>query len=196
MKKLVLTLSLAVLTTGAFAQGLINFLNQPATLFTIEGTAQAAPGGTYRFALFTAPVGTVDANAFALAGGGVYATNQAAAGRLFGGNGLQVAGWAPGQTLAFLVRGWSASAGTTWAEASAHLVGGVWTGPGFYGQSAISPSAVAGGFDGVGNLPNLNLFGGSQGLTGLNLTPAVPEPSSMVLAGLGAASLLLFRRRK
>jgi len=28
------------------------------------------------------------------------------------------------------------------------------------------------------------------------LVPQVPEPSSMVLAGLGAASLLLFRRRK
>jgi len=196
MKKLVLTLSLAVLTSGAFGQGLINFINSSATLVTVDGTAQVFPGGTYRYAVFTAPVGTANASAFTLAGGGVYATNQATAGRIFGGNGLAVSGWAPGQTLAFLVRGWSASTGATWAEVSQYYVNGSWTGPGYFGQSAIAAGGVAGGFDGVGNLPNLNLFGGSQGLqAGFNMT-AVPEPSSMVLAGLGAASLLLFRRRK
>jgi hypothetical protein len=35
---------------------------------------------------------------------------------------------------------------------------------------------------------------GSGGLTGLTLEP-IPEPGTMVLAGLGSLSLLLFRRR-
>jgi hypothetical protein len=36
------------------------------------------------------------------------------------------------------------------------------------------------------------------GLTAFNLTenPVIPEPSTFALAGLGLASLLLFRRRK
>jgi len=196
MKKLVLTLSLAVLTSGAFGQGLINFINSSATLITVDGVSAVAPGGTYRFAVFTAPVGTVNPALFTLAGGGIYATNQATAGRIFGGNGIAVTGWAPGSTQAFLIRGWSASTGATWAEVSQYYVGGAWVGPGYFGQSSIAPGGVAGGFYGTGNLPNLNLFGGTQGLTtGFNLT-AVPEPSSMALAGLGAASLLLFRRRK
>lgn len=51
---------------------------------------------------------------------------------------------------------------------------------------------------------NINLVGGDvntppamTGLTSFSLaTPIVPEPSSMAIAGLGAASLLIFRRRK
>jgi hypothetical protein len=39
------------------------------------------------------------------------------------------------------------------------------------------------------------VFGAGLWTTGGTLTP-VPEPSSMALAGLGAASLLIFRRRK
>jgi hypothetical protein len=196
MKKVLITIGLAAFVSGATAQGLINFLNSSASLYTVDGAARADTAGTFTFALFTAPVGTVDPTAFNLAGGGVYAANQAVAGRLFGGVGVAVSGWAPGATQAFLVRGWSSDQGTTWAEVSAYYNAGSWTGPGYYGETPIAPGGVAGGFDGTGNLPNLNLFGGTQGLAaGPNLT-IVPEPTSIVLAGLGAASLLMFRRRK
>jgi hypothetical protein len=191
--KIILSLCLSFVGPIAFGQGLVNFINQPGTLFTVYLMTNAAPPAFYRFALFTAPVGTTDRTLFTLAGGGVYATNQAAAGRIFGGNGVVVNGWAPGETLAFLVRGWESSAGTTWGEVSEFYQSNeLWSGPGVFGSSAIH-TGVAGGFDGIGTIPSLGIFGG-LGIQTLNL--GVPEPTSMALAGLGAASLLIFRRRK
>ncbi len=62
------------------------------------------------------------------------------------------------------------------------------------GTSLIGNDYTMGG----GAIPVAGLMGvtGSS-VGGFNMTIIpVPEPSSMVLAGLGAASLLLFRRRK
>ncbi len=58
------------------------------------------------------------------------------------------------------------------------------------GKSALFDVLAIGGS--VNSNPNL------VGLTSFSLMapPVVPEPSSMALAGLGAASLLIFRRRK
>jgi len=48
---------------------------------------------------------------------------------------------------------------------------------------------------GSGSPPGSPISTSGNGFTGIVLTP-VPEPSTIALAGLGAASLLLFRRRK
>jgi hypothetical protein len=96
----------------------------------------------------------------------------------------------------FEVAGWSASLGhdfnNSWVLADGSANPAI-TGAGFFGVSTIN-SGIAGG--GAQSLPPQPIFG-SIGVPGFNLGPVgVPEPSTMALAGLGAAALLIFRRRK
>jgi hypothetical protein len=190
MKKLAAVLCLSTLTTGAFAQGLINFFNSPTTLISVgyPGNLVALPAnnpGTYYFALLTAPFGS---STFSFAN--VYGTNQSAAGRFTGGTGVAIAGWGAGVTMDYKIAGWSKDLGATfnasWLTAPPAT--------GFFGLSGIGTGA-AGGSTATGTLPNFNLFGGSGLQAGFSLV-SVPEPTSMALAGLGAAALLIFRRRK
>jgi len=189
MKKLAAILCLSALTTGAFAQGLVNFANAPQQLISanIGGNVASISGaaGSYYFGLLISSNGAAGSFTFP----NVYGTNSGiAAGRFSGGNGITVNGWAPGVTMSYQVVGWSSSLGTTFNNA--------WlTKPptgGLFGESSIA-SGVAGG--GSQSLPPLIPFGGTGIPTGFTLT-SVPEPSSMALAGLGAAALLIFRRRK
>lgn len=200
MKKLAAILCLSALATGAFAQGLINFANGPTTLISVGGAnVPSGQGGAYWFALLSAPTGTVDPHVFTQVLG-VYGTNQNAAGRFTGGVGVTAQGWAAGETRAFEVVAWSAANGSVFnpawmAPGSVVTPAGDFVGcaTGFFGVSAIAPAGVAGG--GPTGLPNLNVFGGTQGIqVGFNLVP-VPEPTTLALAGLGAAALLIFRRR-
>ena len=196
MKKLAAILCLSALATGAFAQGQISFNNGTTTLISYQTgsmpSAQPLPAtaGQYFFGIFTAPVGTTDPLAFTFSN--TYGTNLAVAGRLTGGATAQVAGWNPGTARAVLVRGWSADIGHDWNPA--WLTGITGAGPNtVFGTSAIAPSMTAGGFDGTGNVPAPVLFSSTGIPTGFTL---VPEPTTMALAGLGAAALLIFRRRK
>ena len=196
MKKLAAILCLSALTTGAFAQGLINFFNNANTLVSSGpasgGTAINAAAGSFYFGLLTSPVG---AGTFTFAN--VLGTNQTVAGRFFGGASVPVTGWAAGTAKDFQVAGWSASLGATFNPA--WLSGNFGTASGFFGVSGTG-TGQAGGSTATGTLPNLNIFGGATGIqNGFNLTPAgggvTPEPSSMAVAVLGAAALLIFLRR-
>lgn len=96
-----------------------------------------------------------------------------------------------GGSIVFVeMRAWNASAGGSWAVAGGDTPGSnaalLW-----YGRTAAI-SRTLGGIDIDGlpvTPPNFNTF------NNLTLT-AVPEPSTVVLASLGLASLLIFRRRK
>jgi len=202
MKKLAAIICLSALATGAFAQGTVSFANQPGTKITASTGAggastdlAAGAPASYYFALLTQ----------AAAGGpftfsGVYGTNSASAGRLQVGT-FAVDTWAPGTPRQYEVVGWSKSLGATWNNAwltanntLAASTDPVWGPGGFAGISGISTGTAGGGSPIAA--PAWNLFGGS-GLTGFNLgAVGVPEPTSMALAGLGAAALLIFRRRK
>jgi len=202
MKKILITLGLAALVSSSQAQGLLNFVNSAATVITLTSNGVSigtAPAGanSWRYELFVAPAGTATDGA-AFVGTGVVATNTTA-GRFVAGNSLAIPGTALGGTSAILIRGWSAALGATWAQAN--LNRGIIEG--YFGSSAIAPNFLMGGDGGLGFIQPSPVFGGSNGIvpTGVNngftLTfVPVPEPSSMVLAGLGAASLLIFRRRK
>jgi hypothetical protein len=195
MKKLALTLCLAALTTGAFAQGLVNFNNNATTLVSAGGATTPTTAGAYYYGLFTAPLGTTDYNAFTFAG--LYGTNQATAGRFSGGVNQPITGWAPGTSRSFYVLGWSAEYGRDAQGALSILNAGFGPVPGFAGHSIIA-SGVGGGFDGTANLPALALFTTLTINQGWNMAaiPVIPEPTSFALAGFGAAALLIFRRRK
>ena len=206
MKKLYLTIGLAALVSSSQAQGLLNFFNANATVTALSsnsvvlGSTPAGSLGTFRYELFRAAAGTTTDSGFVATG--LIATNTTQAGRFQGGASVAVPGTQLGGTAAILVRGWSANLGETWAEAFAKQgVEG-----GFFGSSAIAPNLLLGGDGGLGFIPVPALFGGNSGIVpqsatvGFTLTwvggSIVPEPSSMALAGLGAASLLIFRRRK
>jgi hypothetical protein len=193
MKKLAGILCLSALTAGAFAQGLVTFNNNPNTLVTSgsPGNTSSISGaaGSYYFGLLTSASGA--ANTFTFAG--IYATNVTAPGRFIGGT-QTVNGWAPGTTVFYEVAGWSASLGATWQPG--WLLGNFGAASGFFGISGSASGASGGG---TPPAPPLPLFGGTGLTSGFNLAPTgavVPEPSTMALAGLGAAALLIFRRRK
>jgi hypothetical protein len=131
------------------------------------------------------------------------ATNQPSGGRLYGnsedgGNAAQIPGFAAGSTADFAVVGWSASIGTSWAEAQAWWNNGAHNGSSASGYFGINTSV--GNDIGLANVggPYNSIFGTVSGLiNGWGLSYyAVPEPSTFALAGLGAAAMLIFRRRK
>jgi len=146
-------------------------------------------------------------------------TNTTSAGRMNGGSGVSVpTGWAGGAQAAYIIVGWSTTEATSWAQLAGELQGAVlgvnsvapgglsWTGGGLkvggYVGATVIGNAESGG--GPQSLPSFVLFGAGAngqgtpvvGTTPLEVVVSVPEPTTFALAGLGAASLLIFRRRK
>jgi len=219
MKK-VLTLAAVLGTASAsFGQGYVDFHNLSTTRVSNGTTLQpVAAVGSYYYALLVAPatqntVGTTDGSfsgwTFAAYGG-----NAASAGRLTGntttdGLGVQIAGYGPSATADFVVVGWSANIGSDWATVSQGFHGyganGTWTvtdssKPGgssaaWFGVSSVAqdiPLAPSTG-------PFNSVFGPSSAgqIQGFQLqSVTIPEPTTFALAGLGAAALVIFRRRK
>jgi hypothetical protein len=207
MKKLLTIGALVSAATLSFAQGTVNFANGSTTLISAGGAAMptSATGGTFNFAVFLAPSTTVNAVGlpstpsytdplFQQEGVNGTVNSPTAVGRLVTRNGVVVGGVA-GSTIDFIVRGWSANAGATWAEALAFYNGGSPSQAMYIGQSLIGNDLKLGDGAAVASTTLFGLTPVQVGGFNLALIPAVPEPTSMVLAGLGAASLLLFRRR-
>ena len=204
MKKILTLLALVGATSLSYSQGLFNWQNSASTLISAGGSNTVNVAGQCYYAVFFGPSTTVVANGLtrpfndsAFQAPAAMNTNAAAAGRLATRSGVD-GGAASGSTLDFVIRGWSANAGTTWAEALANWNNGVplaSVGTGmFLGQTTVLDNFVLGG----GPLPVPGLMGTTlPSAPGFNMDfYAAPEPSSMAIAGLGAASLLLFRRRK
>jgi hypothetical protein len=210
MKKLLTLTALLGVATMSYGQGLVNFANavtastHVSTNSAVGGaqTGKTAVAGSYYFAMFVAPTGTASNPGLVgwtpIPGVG---TNTATAGRFNGndGLGLVVPGYDAGATANFMVAGWSANLGRTWGEVSSwyqasQSPAGVPI-TGWFGMSREAKNMVVGG----GAIPVPVLFGVSADqATGFTLgrIDPIPEPASFALAGLGAAALLIFRRRK
>lgn len=203
MKKLLALGLLASLTWSAMGQGIVYFNNRVTGsvdakiyLDTIGGTALSGVDTSFKAALLGGATGSTAAS---LTGVGtlkqlsnpetgvsaVTFRTGAAAGYVSSVNTGRDSQLAYGSTGMFQVVAWQGSY-STWAEA--------------YAAAFLPGSTVKIGFS---NPVNVTVTANQTDtatpyLVGLNsfAITLVPEPSSMALAGLGAAALLIFRRRK
>ena len=211
MKKLLLSLTLVAAVASAYGQGSINFsgsIGNKLSVQNTDGTGLAQVGmtaGLMNYGVFYAAGATQPATLPFFAGllgvNSTTATGMIANpsdGKSLMANVPLGAGTSPGQTDIWLQIGaWSGSYGTDWAAAQTAFQAGT--------------AGVAFGLSGIVNInalgnPTISGVGIWEGAGGLNaklinafvipVAVAVPEPTSMALAGLGLASLLIFRRRK
>jgi PEP-CTERM motif len=223
MNKILVTTILALASAGAsFAQGTISFGNQVGTGFispiydanpgapTVQQTGNSTlgkPAGStvyggallsgsgFDLALYYAPSSATPLASYILAGFQPFRTAASPAALP---NGListttYTLNQGAGTTISYFVAAWanggtvSPVAGTTWGNSGISLASK-------FGISGVSTSGSLGGTDSGGNL---FLPPSTTGFTSFSVTgAAVPEPTTFALAGLGAAAMLVFRRRK
>jgi len=183
MKKLTATLlASTLLGIAAYAQGTVNFINivgsLNAPMFMNDGATKLSGAG------FTAEL-LAGASAGSLASVATTGFLSGAGAGYFSGGTVAIPTVLPGANAFLQVRIFSASSGSFAAAQSANLAN-TWA------QSGVFSVATGG----AGSPPSTP--SPLTGLTSLSLNAGgvVPEPSSLALAGLGAAALLVFRRRK
>ena len=176
MKKALIAVACAVVSLSTYAQGTLNFNNRvagvlDAPVFNID-TATRLDGTRFMAQLYAG------ATADSLAAVGVAAPFRTGAGAGYinpGANAtVAVATVVPGANAFIRMRAWDTTTGATYEAASVR------------GESSVFSVATGG----AGSPPSLpaNLVG----LTSFNL---VPEPSTIALGVLGAAALLIRRRK-
>jgi|SRR6185295_9154766 len=196
MKKLLLFVGLLVAGFAAMAQGTVNFSNGAAgvnaVVNDVDGTTKLSGAG-FTAGLYAGPSGTIWSSLTLVAPTANFATG-ASAGYFFGGS-HAVPGVPEGSAAAYQVRVWSANF-ATWDLAWAAYQAGDTT-----AKIGVSSSAAWNGTglpSTVGTTPNLGGLSPTPNLLGLQsfkLFQAVPEPSTIALGLLGAAALLLRRRK-
>jgi hypothetical protein len=219
MKKLLTLAALLGTATLSFGQGYVSFANGTSSRVSNGGALQAAtPAGNYYYALLVAPSSqnTVSSADGSFSGWtfAAYGTNTGAAGRLTGNNadsgtGVQINGGAytaPGGTADFVVVGWSANIGSDWTSVSQGFHGygnnGTWTvsnssAPGGSSSAWFAVSVVAQDIVLQPLGSQYNPVFSATGIPNMNFqSVSIPEPATFALAGLGAAALVIFRRRK
>jgi hypothetical protein len=211
MKKLITTLALATVCVGAMAQGNINFVNDSLHRYYMAPATETLKAADAGLAGLRTPVNgvlpsgatlVVDLFAGTSAGSLAYATTTTMSaigpGSQNGAN-IVIPSLTAGVAAFFQIQ----IRENSFANATLAQQGG-----GYYGFSSVFTAVPLGGIayaslvnkatpvfstwaDGTYVIPSVTGFGAVSVQTAV-----VPEPSSMALAGLGAASLLIFRRRK
>jgi hypothetical protein len=217
MKKLILTTLCVASTLSVLAQGTVAFqtvgtspIYLGTTITNAYPAANRATGATIASQTTTLGIstpndtgvidvgllwGTSATSVNTLAG---FVNMGGTAGQIAGNTVYAVPGTNPGDNDWFEVIAWDSSYGNTLAGATADVAaGGYWGSAGStaYGVAGPALQFVLGPTSG----PGLPLFG-SAATTGVfhlfALITPTPEPATLALGGLGAAALLLFRRRK
>jgi len=202
MKKLLLTLTVVAATAlTMYGQGRVSFNNSVSgNIITIttdasqaaagQGAPGAVLGATYSIQLLWAPQGTYATQAAFLAavlGSGPAVSFLGTTGDAASNAGLFAGGATPNPS------------GTSMPVATYTMQARAWYNNGQYAtyDAAFTAGANA-GFSAFFNLTPTVAPTPAPATTGLQsfVVQVVPEPSTFALAGLGAAALLLFRRRK
>jgi hypothetical protein len=195
MKQLFTLAALLCGASGSYGQGQLNFVNTASTLISAGGVVilpATNANNQFRFALFVAPQGTLGPVSFddpLWQFDAAYATNithAAGAGRISAGSSalsapVAIAGYGSGSTINFIVRGWSANAGTTWSQALANWNNGSALVPMFMGSSIMASNMIL-----INAVPNAFGAGGDQ-VRGFDMT-FIPEPSTAALTALCGAA--------
>jgi uncharacterized protein (TIGR03382 family) len=198
MKKILTLLVSAVAATTVYGQGYFNFNNLAAT-GTIkigvggepgQGIVGQFVGSAYSVSLYysltpisqpTYPTSLtlIPGTTGAMYGVGASEATQANGAGFFQGPNAVINGTADGQTVYVEAAVWWTAAGS-WAQSQL----------GAYNSGYSAPVAIrlASGAD--------NVVGDLSGLASFTVLNDIPEPATITLGGLGAAALLLFRRRK
>ncbi|HEX5218483.1 MAG TPA: hypothetical protein VFZ59_02860 [Verrucomicrobiae bacterium] len=204
MKKSLLLAALMGFQMLTFGQGMMNWNNTFATLIT-DGTLgspmpfRVSPQTTYYFGLFIAPYGTPaplpgfpgihDPNWQNVVSYTMNSTAPGGVGRFENPGVTAIPGYAPGETVSFVIRGWHSSAGgADWETAKFGLS------PANYGQSHLGFGPIGGGM-----YPVWSAFGNLDEPYGKQINGfiiGIPEPTSLTLSGLGAALCFVFCQRK
>lgn len=178
MKRLLLASAFVAAAATAMAQGTVKFSNYS----TVDGINAPvfAPGGVklgsaYLGQLYAGP--TADSLTPVGIGTGFKDAAGVGSGYIIGGT-ATIGNVAPGATAFIQLRAWEAAGGTSYeaAQASGKMFG-----------SSTTLQIVTGGGGSPPAVP--------APLTGLASFTLVPEPSTLALGVLGAAALLLRRRR-
>jgi len=182
MKKTLTTLVCSLAAVAAFAQGTVNFANLVGTTLNQpifhDGGIVRLDGNNFQAELWggssAGSLSLIGATPF-LAGGG--------AGYFLGGT--RVITGVNEAAVAFIqIHAWDVTKGATYSLAQASGLGDAWGSSGIFSVTTGAPN---------GSPPTTPAT--LVGFQSFSLNP-VPEPSTFALAGLGAAALLLFRRRK
>lgn len=212
MKKTLLTIAVAALTVASFAQGYLSVGNyfsgefsapiygpEPTDSYislsgqsslgipsgTTVYTGPLLQGASFTFAVYAGPPSTVDPNQLTLLTTAPFRTaagNVLPAGLIFSQNAV-VPFAPPGGTATLQVRVWYNPSGTLpWDLAT---------------TSGVSPLFSSLPLGGITPLGDIVITPDMTGWTSFNITGApIPEPTTLVLAGLGTVALLVFRHRK
>lgn len=211
MKKTLLTiLAGTAFAVSAMAQGSVNFDNyvlpsadkpiygpdpgSPTTSHSGQSSTGVPAGSTvypgallvgsqYVAELYFGPLGTTDANVLTMVTSSTF-TSTIGPGYWAEVDNVVLNGFQAGDKATLQVRVWDTQSGSSFATATSK------------GQSALFSSPTLGGTDSDGNPVITGDTARIGAFTSFNITSAVPEPSTFALAGLGAAALLIFRRRK